>query len=181
MTREPGGTAIGQDIRRILLSPRSTGMDPRAELLLYAADRAQHIAQVIRPALAAGRAVVCDRYHDATLAYQGYGRGLDRRLIHRLHALLLEGVTPDLTLLLDLPAREGLARAWSQIDSGARDRQEARFEEERLDFHRKVRAGYLELARQAPVRFRVIDAAGCIDDVRDAVCRSLEEVLASGS
>ena len=177
VTREPGGTAIGQAIRAILLAPQSRGLDPRAELLLYMADRAQHIAQVIRPALEAGKAVICDRYADATLAYQGYARGLDLDLIRCLHDVALGGLIPDLTLLLDLPPSIGLARAWSQIDGGQRDRQETRFEEERIDFHRKVRAGYLELARQAPERFRVIDASGEIAGVCSAVCRAVDEVL----
>jgi dTMP kinase len=150
-----------------------------AELMLYMADRAQHVAEVIRPALAAGKIVICDRYGDATLAYQGYARGLPLELIHTLHAAVLGGVTPDLTLLLDLPVHVGLSRAWSQIDSGRRNRGETRFEEEHLDFHRKVRAGYLELARQAPGRYRVIDATGDPDEVRAAICAAVVAVLAS--
>ena len=181
ITREPGGTVIGQAIRKILLSPQSRGMDPTAELLLYAADRAQHVAETIRPALKGGKVVICDRYYDATLAYQGFARGLDLNLIHTLHATVLGNLLPDLTLLLDLPPRIGLSRAWSQIDSGGRDRQETRFEEERLDFHRKVRAGYLELARQAPGRFCVVDAARSFSEVRDQICKAVGELLASTS
>jgi dTMP kinase len=177
VTREPGGTAIGQAIRRLLLSPESWNMDPVAELLLYIADRAQHIGEVIRPGLEAGKVVVCDRYCDATVAYQGYARGIDLALIHTLHAAALGRVTPDLTLLLDLPPRIGLARAWDQIDAGGRDGRETRFEKESLGFHSRVRNGYLELARQAPDRFRVIDAAGSPSEVSGQICRALDDVL----
>jgi dTMP kinase len=178
VTREPGGTVIGRAIRTILLAPQHCGLEPMAELLLYMADRAQHVAEVIRPAMKAGKVVVCDRYGDATLAYQGYARGLDLDLIHTLHDIVLGGLTPDLTLLLDLPAHAGLSRAWSQIDSGLRGREETRFEEEHLDFHRKVRAGYLELARQAPARFRVIDASADPSIVGAAIHRAVTEILA---
>ena len=152
-------------------------MADNTELLLYMADRAQHIAEVIRPALDQGKAVICDRYYDATLAYQGYARGLDIGLINSLHTAVLGRVTPDLTLLLDLPPRVGLSRAWTQIDAGARNEKETRFEEEALDFHRRVRAGYLELARQAPDRFRVIDAARRVEAVRGDIVRALEGVF----
>jgi dTMP kinase len=180
-TREPGGTGIGEKLRAILLDPAHHHLAPGAELLLYTADRVQHVQEVVAPALETGRTVLCDRFFDATLVYQGYARGLDRHLVQTLHNLLLGGLKPDLTLLLDLDPEAGLRRAWRQLDSGSRGNGESRFEKEALAFHRKVRAGYLELARQAPGRFRVIDAAGCIDDVRDAVCRAVEEVLASGS
>lgn len=168
---------MGQSIRKILLAPQSRGMDASAELLLYMADRAQHIAEVIRPALEAGKVVICDRYFDATVAYQGYARGIDLDLIHTLHAAVIGGVTPDLTLLLDLAPRLGLSRAWDQIDAGGRDGQETRFEEESLSFHTRVRNGYLELARLAPDRFCVIDAARNSSDVRDQICRAIGEIL----
>ena len=170
VTREPGGTDIGEHIRAILLDPESRDLSPGAELLLYTADRVQHAAQVIRPSLAMGHVVICDRYFDATLAYQGYARGLDMGLIRELHRLMLNDLTPDLTLLLDLSPDQGLARAWNQIDSGARAGDETRFEREALRFHEKVRAGYLDLAQQAPHRYRIIDASASEGDVRQTVC-----------
>lgn len=158
-TREPGGTGIGKKIRSILLDPESAGLVPMAELLLYNADRVQHISQVIKPHLEKGGIVLCDRFFDATLVYQGYARGLDLDMIKRLHTLACGGITPDLTLLLDLDPEIGLKRAWSQIAIGDRTRDETRFEKEKLEFHVKVRNGYLELARLEPDRFVIIDAA----------------------
>lgn len=157
-TREPGGTAIGAQIRGILLDPANHDLDPRAELLLYVADRIQHIRAVIEPHLGERRVVLCDRFFDATLVYQGYARGLDTGLIRDLHRLVCNDMTPDLTLLFDLEPKIGLARAWSQIDNGGRTNMESRFELEALAFHEKVRNGYLELARSDPQRFRIIDA-----------------------
>lgn len=158
VTREPGGTDLGRKIRSILLDPGSSEMTPTAEMLLYTADRAQHIRQVILPALQAGRIVLCDRYFDATLVYQGYARGLDIKSIRTLHELMCDNVAPEITLLFDLPPETGLSRAWKQIHNGERHGNETRFETEAVDFHRKVRRGYLELARQEPDRFIIIDA-----------------------
>ena len=159
ITREPGGTVIGEKIRAILLDPHNRDLVPSAELLLYMADRAQHIHALVKPALEAGRVVLCDRYFDATLVYQGFARGLDIRLIENLHTLLFDNLKPDVTLLLDLPPRIGLARAWKQLDDGSRAGAESRFEEETVAFHEKVRSGYLELAHLEPGRFRIIDAS----------------------
>lgn len=164
-TRQPGGTLIGENIRSILLDPASKALEPTAELLLYMADRAQHIHELIRPCLMDGKTVVCDRYYDATVVYQGFARGLDIKLIRKLHHLLFEGLKPDITLLLDLPPRLGLKRAWEQLNTGQRSGQESRFEAEKVAFHEKVRAGYLELARHEPDRIRVIDAAPPPDQV----------------
>lgn len=172
-TREPGGTAIGGQIRAVLLNPDNRALAPAAELLLYVADRVQHLATVIRPALAAGKVVVCDRYFDATLVYQGYARGLDRAVIRQLHQLACNGLTPDLTLLLDLTPETGLGRAWCRIDADTAHARESRFEKEQLAFHQRVRAGYLELARQEPQRFVVIDA----DAEAQAVRSRIEDVL----
>ena len=158
ITREPGGTAIGNKIRSILLDPDSKGMDPTAELLLYMADRAQHIEGLIKPALAEGKIVLCDRYFDATVVYQGYARGLGSDFIKKLHATILANLKPDVTILLDLPPEIGLKRAWKQLNNGRRSDEESRFEEEKLEFHQQVRAGYLELAEQEPERFHIIDA-----------------------
>jgi dTMP kinase len=177
VTREPGGTAIGKEIRSILLNPSSKGMVPKAELLLYMADRAQHIASLVNPCLAEDKVVLCDRYFDATVVYQGYARGLDTRFIHDLHRLILDDLKPDITFLLDLAPRIGLARAWKQLDSGTRSGTESRFEEEALGFHEKVRAGYLELARLEPERFRVIDAAGDEEQVQADIREVLRQFL----
>ncbi len=159
VTREPGGTAFGRQVRAILLDPAHRGLDPHAELLLYVADRVQHVREVIRPALDRGEVVLCDRYMDATIVYQGVARQLGRELILRLHDLVLGELKPDLTLLFDLPARVGLERAWRDFDRGERSRRESRFEQEHLDFHEAVREGYLQLARTEPRRFHIIDAA----------------------
>jgi dTMP kinase len=175
VTREPGGTTLGRKIRGILLDPQSRDMTPDTELLLYTADRAQHIRQVILPAIKAGKIVLCDRYFDATLVYQGYARGLDITKIRELHQLMCEGLSPDLTLLFDLPPEIGLARAWKQIHSGERCGSETRFEKEAVDFHRKVRQGYLELARMEPDRFHLIDASRDEASVRREIFSVLTE------
>ena len=158
LTREPGGTDIGRRIRAILLDPRNKNLDPLAELLLYMSDRAQHLSEIVKPALAEKRIVLCDRYFDATVAYQGVARELDMDMIFSLHRQALDNLKPDLTFLLDLDPEVGLARAWRQIDGGGRETAETRFEEEKIVFHEKVRNGYLGLARQEPERFKVIDA-----------------------
>jgi len=157
-TREPGGTAIGGQIRSVLLDPDNTALAPAAELLLYVADRVQHLETVVHPALSAGKTVVCDRYFDATLVYQGYARGLDKEMILRLHRLACNGLMPDLTLLLDLDPQIGLDRAWKRIHAHGVQAKESRFETETLAFHGRVREGYLDLARREPQRFAVIDA-----------------------
>jgi len=180
VTKEPGGTRIGAQIRAILLDPVNTDMDPGAELFLYAADRRQHISEVIRPALESGKTVICDRFHDSTIAYQGFSRQLDGELIQTLNRWVLDGLSPDMTFLLDLEPSVGLARAWQEVDQGRRAEQEMRFEHEALSFHRNVREGYLKLARQAPERFVVIDAAGDKDKVWTAVQAALESRISAG-
>ena len=181
VTREPGGCAIADAIRAILLDPANRELVPRAELLLYAAARAQHVEQVIRPALAAGNLVLCDRFIDATTAYQGSGRGLSANLVAELNGIATAGVMPELTLLFDLPAELGLSRARRRNQEEALH-DEGRFEMETLDFHRCVRDAYLELAGQEP-RFRVIDATGPAEAVADrvqaAVAAHLEQRVAS--
>ena len=180
ITREPGGTRIGEKIRAILLDPMSKDMDPLAELLLYTADRAQHIKEFILPLLSDGKMVLCDRYYDATMAYQGFARGLDIGLIEKMHKLLFENLKPDITLLLDLPPEIGLARAWKQIETGTRTGEETRFEEETLSFHKKVRSGYLELARLEPERFRIIDASKDEHGVREEIIKILDAEINRG-
>ena len=180
ITREPGGTRIGEKIRAILLDPMSKDMDPLAELLLYTADRAQHIQEFILPLLSDGKMVLCDRYYDATMAYQGFARGLDIGLIEKMHKLLFENLKPDITLLLDLPPEIGLARAWKQIETGTRTGEETRFEEETLSFHKKVRSGYLELAHLEPERFRIIDASKDEHGVREEIIKILDAEINRG-
>lgn len=175
-TREPGGTTIGEKIRSILLDADNKNMDPVTELLLYTADRAQHIKTLVNPALSSGKTVVCDRYFDATVAYQGYARGLDIDFIYKLHHLIFGDLKPDVTLLLDLSPEIGLSRAWNQINSGTRSADETRFEEETLSFHEKVRAGYLSLARNEPERYRIIDASRSEAQVRDDIIKVLSEI-----
>ncbi len=177
ITREPGGTNIGIQIRTILLDSRNKNIDPISELLLYVADRVQHAREVIIPGLASGKLVLCDRFFDATLVYQGFARGLDIVLIRKLHHMMLDNLTPDVTILLDLPPEIGLSRAWKQINQKIRSGSETRFEEERLLFHEKVRSGYLKLAQAEPDRFSIIDAALGEEQVREDILKTLTEKL----
>lgn len=174
LTREPGGTTIGDQVRRLVLDP-AVPMVPACELLLYAAARAQHLAQVIRPALDDGRVVLCDRFTDATIAYQGYGRGLPIDLIGRLHALEALALVPDRTLLFDLEPAAALERARRRDISKTVD--ETRFEALGLEFHERVRAGYLELARRHPDRIVPIDARGAPAEVQARVRAAVAGVL----
>lgn len=176
-TRQPGGTRIGENIRTILLDPSNSALVPRAELLLYMADRAQHIFELIRPSLEAGKTVICDRYFDATLVYQGFARELNLELIRQLHKLLFDDLKPDITLLLDLSPQTGLARAWEQLSTGQRAGHESRFEAEAIAFHEKVRAGYLELARLEPDRIQIIDAAQTYDQVFADISKILSSMM----
>lgn len=157
ITREPGGCALGRALRAELLDSRNTGIVPEAEIFLYLADRAQHVREVIGPALATGKVVLCDRYADSTLAYQGYGRGRDLDFLCKLNEFATGGLVPDLTLLLDLPAATGLARARLRNELEGKAQAEGRFEAEELAFHERVRGGFLELARLEPARFVLVD------------------------
>ncbi|MCM0754490.1 dTMP kinase [Desulfovibrio aminophilus] len=157
LTREPGGSDLGRELRRMLLHMDSQGMAPTAELFLYLADRAQHVAQVIRPALEAGKWVISDRFADSTVVYQGYGRGLDPKLLHSLNAVAVDGLWPEMTILLDLDPETGLNRALARNLREGKSREEGRFEAEALDFHRRVREGYLTWAALHPDRFRLVD------------------------
>ena len=177
VTREPGGTVVGEKIRAVLLNPDIEQMAPLTELFLYEADRIEHLEKIIRPALAAGKIVLCDRFFDATVVYQGFGRGLDLVMIDRLHAMILGGLKPDLTILFDLPPETGLDRAWNQVSNGDRSGKEMRFEKEKLAFHRSIRDGYLALARQEPERFVVVDAGADLNAVRAAVTALLEHFV----
>lgn len=171
MTREPGGTRLGEAIRGLLLDTQYKGMAQEGELLLVFAARAQHLAEVIRPALAQGHWVLCDRFTDATYAYQGAGRGIAVERIAQLEAWVQNGLQPDLTLLLDLPVDVGMARA-------GRRGQHDRFEQERLDFFERVRQGYLARAKNDPGRFRMIDAGAPLEQVQQSIERAMAELLA---
>lgn len=172
LTREPGGSNIGQKIRAILLDPAHENMSPLCELLLYAADRAQHCEEVLRPALQEGKIVLCDRYLDATAAYQEGGHGLSPSLIAELNTLAIQGLKPDLTILVDCPAEVGLGRA-RERNRVTHDTQD-RFERIELDFHQRVRARYLKIAQEEPQRFIVVDGTQSIEAVEKEIWDSLE-------
>lgn len=174
-TREPGGTGIAESIRELVLERHEDEvLNPRAELLLVFAAREQHLVEVIRPALAAGIWVICDRFTDATLAYQGAGRGLDESRIRELADWLHADCWPDLTLLLDVPEPVGLARARKRSEPD-------RFEIEQAEFFHRARDCYLALARAEPERYRVIDATEPLPAVRAAARRIIDRFLADGS
>lgn len=170
VTKEPGGTPTADRIRAILLDSGTT-LDPVAELLLFAASRRQHVVEVIRPALERGAVVMCDRFTDATLAYQGFGRLLDLDRLRTLNRWATDSLQPDLTLLFDLSEEEGLRRARSRNETAVHD--EGRFEAEDLRFHRRVREGYLALAAAEPARFAVIDANGSVEEVAARTAETL--------
>jgi dTMP kinase len=176
-TREPGGTELGRRLRRVLLEPDERPMHALAELLLYTADRAQHLTEVVIPALDAGQTVLCDRFLDATLAYQGHARGLGFDTVLDLHRTPPLDARPDRTLLFDMDPRVALARARQRNASSAAQEREGRFEQERLEFHVRVREGYLMLADREPGRFRVIDADHDAGTVEREVCRNLGDLF----
>ena len=168
VTREPGGTPLGEAIRGLLLDPEYTGMDSSCELQLMFAARAEHLARVIRPALEKGQWVLCDRFTDATYAYQGGGRGIDTQIIARLEALVQGDFRPDVTLLLDVPVEIGLARANQRSSPD-------RFEQEQVEFFERVRQAYLGMAGQHAARYRIVDASQPLEQVQ----QQLEVVLQS--
>jgi dTMP kinase len=168
VTQEPGGTKLGRLIEGILQEQQSSPLSALAELLLFEADRTQHVSEVIIPALTAGRFLVCDRFTDSSLAYQGYGRGLDLKLIRRLNEEATAGVTPDLTLLLDVPPEVGLSREGEQRDVTGR---------ESLEFHERVREGFLELARAEPERFVAVDGTRSLEEVIERALAAIQEGL----
>ncbi len=172
-TREPGGTPLGERLREILLE-LSSPLDAMTETLLFAAARAELVASVIAPALARDEIVLCDRFADSTMAYQGYGRGVELAAIERLNDIATKGLRPDLTVLLDLPVEEGLAR------TGAAGRSD-RFGSEDEAFHERVRAGYRALATDEPDRWLIVDGTEPVDMVTDAIWRRLEPLLAGRS
>ena len=172
-TREPGGTPLAEQIRELLLTPRDEKVCNSAELLLMFAGRAQHLDQVIVPAIQSGRCVVCDRFTDATYAYQGFGRGMDSALISHLERLVQADLRPDLTLILDIPVEIGLQRASQR---SAPDR----FEREQTEFFERVRQGYLSIAANEPQRCIVIDASQPLADVQGDITTALKSFFMQG-
>lgn len=169
-TYEPGDTAAGKEIRSILLDPVHKGMHTVTELLLYFADRAEHVHHLIAPALKRGELVLCDRFTDSTMAYQGFGRGLDLKMLRDIDAVARDGVWPELTILLDLDVREGLQR---NSHAGKKDR----IEMEEIAFHERVREGFLSIARKEPERVKVVDASRPIDAVFAEVRALMDQML----
>lgn len=170
-TREPGGTRIGDKIREILLNPEYKELVPRAEAFLYAAARAQHVAQVIQPALSNGTIVLCDRFLDSSLAYQGFGRGIEVSLLERINEPATDGLVPDLTIILDFCTEDGMDRI---NQSGRRI---DRIEREAGAFHQRVRMGYLALAGRSPGRYRVINANRPVEQVHRDIMTAAEGVI----
>ena len=167
-TREPGGTPVGLKLRAALLDAQEE-VDPLTELLVFAADRAQHVRRVLRPAIAAGQVVISDRYADATVAYQGAGRGFSSELISRIVALATEGLKPDLTLLFDLPVAESGARTRRRSEGKHKSETADRLDAENAEFHSRVRTAYLDLAAEQPERFRIVESGGSVDDTQNKV------------
>jgi dTMP kinase len=176
-TAEPGGTPLGRKIREILLNRGCCAIGAEAELLLFAAARAQHVRETILPALEEGKWVLCDRFSDATLAYQGFGRGLDAGFIRAMNAFSAPELKPELTFLFDLPVEAGLKRAKKRAAGVSPEAAEDRFELEESAFHGRIREGYLTLAAEEPGRFRIIDGAADIETVHRKVCRHLAALL----
>jgi dTMP kinase len=176
-TREPGGTELGRKVRSALLDGGKGSVEPLAELLLYAADRAQHVQQVIMPALAEGKVVLSDRFYDATTVYQGYARGFDLKLVNQLNELATGGLKPDLTLLFDLDAETGLKRTWRRGDEAGLAARPDRLDQEPVEFHERVRNAYLEIAAREPQRFRVIPAAGSVEETFELMIKEVRKLF----
>jgi dTMP kinase len=176
VTREPGGCPIGEKVRKILLNPDHREMVPTSELLLYEAARAQHVKEVIKPFLKKGGVVLCDRFSDATIAYQGYGRRIDLKWIERLNYLSSQGIKPDVTFLLDCPSDVGLKRALKRNRTLKQEREE-RFEREEIQFHRRVRKGYLAIAKKEPYRVKLIDTREGQEKVFEKIRKIVDNLI----
>jgi len=183
--REPGGTILGERVRELLLNAGDEEIEPLAELFLYEACRAQLVNQVIKPALANGKTVLCDRFTDSTVAYQGYGRKLDVKAIYAANELATGrtpsggGLRPDLTFILDCAVETGLKRAWSRIAAAEEEKKEDRFEKESILFHNLVRTGYMEVAKKEPERVHIIDATVEIASIHRAICDIIKKKVLS--
>ena len=176
ITREPGGSPISEKIRKILLDPVHREMAPLTELLLYEAARAQHVEEVIAPFLKKGGVVICDRFSDASIAYQGYGRGVDLKLIESLSRLSSKKIKPDITFLMDCPSKVGLKRAIHRNKAEGQER-EGRFELEKIEFHQRVRRGYLSLAKKEQRRFKIIDTRQGEEKVFQEIKTVVDEMI----
>lgn len=179
LTREPGGTPLGRKIRDMLLDARNKHLPPLAELFLYEADRALHVEGVIQPALDKGMWVICDRFFDATTVYQGHARGLDMPMIRWLNEKAASGLRPDKTVLLDCPVEVGLNRARRRIWTDQQDGQD-RFEQEQLEFHHRVREGYLHMAAMEPDRYVVVDGTLSEDDLAEVIFQEIHPLMSRG-
>lgn len=175
VTREPGGTEIGNQIRQVLMATGNLGMTAETEFLLFSASRAQIVRDVIRPALRAGTVVICDRYYDSSLAYQGYGRGLDMDALRQITRFATDGLSPDLTLLLDIDVEEGLLRRRRATQTEGAEW--TRLDAQTVAFHQRVREGYHELARMAPERWQMVNAGQAADQVQRDIRRVVEHAL----
>jgi dTMP kinase len=175
LLREPGGTDIGDQIRQVLHDPRNVKMQPRAEVLLYSASRAQLTGQVILPALEVGKIVLCDRYAESTMAYQGYGHRFDLELLRAITAFATGGVRPNLIIYLDIDAKEGLQRRRRSFQAG--EGEWNRMDQKEIDFHRRAREGYLQMASAEPARWFVLDATRSVKSIQNAVRRRLVQLL----
>ena len=167
LTREPGGTPLGERIRELLFDPALRPINPRAELFLFLAARAQHIEEVIKPALEKGKIVISDRFSLSSLAYQGFGRGLDLSLLEEMDAFARHGISPHLTIYIDIPPEEGIKRLSTLTP----------FEGEPLEFHKRVREGYLELASRYPEKIKVVDGKGEVREVQERIEKIVEELI----
>ena len=173
VTREPGGTVIGEDIRQLLISDASVHIAPNTELLLYVAARAQHVAELIRPSLEAGRIVISDRYTDSTVAFQGYGRGLELDMIEELNRVATGGLVPDLTIVFDMDPAAARLRSGSRPVGGLL----GAFDDQHAEFHERMRAGYLKIAQNEPWRIRVVDASGSAEATHSSVMALVQPKL----
>lgn len=173
LTREPGGTQIGEKIRGVLLDPANKAMSYKSEVLLYAAARAQIVDEVIKPALQAGQIVICDRFVDSSYAYQGYGRGIDMEYIKKVNAMVIAEAIPNCTLIFDISPEKGLNRVKSR---GASGETKDRIEQEALAFHQRVREGFLTIAR-SETRYHIINSEKSIDEIHQSVREIVQEIL----
>lgn len=178
-SREPGGTVIGERIRALLLDEAHAEMNPHTEMLLFAAARAQFVTEVVQPALRGGQIVVSERYMDASLAYQGAGRGLGVELVRRVNEVATQGVTPDLTILLDIDPSVGLQRARLAVGKEGRRGRGDRLEQEALAFHARVRAGFLTIAHEEPDRIRIVDGSRAQHAIHEEILRLVEGLLSA--
>lgn len=176
-TYEPGGTRISEKIRRILLDPENSNMSALTELFLYLSARAQIIQEVIKPALEADKIVICDRFIDATLAYQGYGRRLNKELIQKLNSLVTQDILPDLTIVLDIDPTEGLQKAINLHKDNYPEGIGDRIEQEEFEFHKRVRNGYLEIGKQDPQRVKIVNRQKDIEEIHQIILGYVNKLL----